>query len=175
MKKVFIISLVLLGIATVNTRSNQVLIPKQAIRFRVIANSNQKSDQDIKLLVRNKIQTELYNDVVNTKNIKEARNIVKHNLNKYDATVKIALTENQINQDYTINYGTNYFPEKTYKGVVYPEGNYESLVVTLGNGIGENWWCVLFPPLCLLEAEETEEKTTVEYHSFIKDILDKYF
>ena len=165
MKKVFIISLVLLGIATVNTRSNQVLIPKQAIRFRVIANSNQKSDQDIKLLVRNKIQTELYNDVVNTKNIKEARNIVKHNLNKYDTTVKIALTENQINQDYTINYGTNYFPEKTYKGVVYPEGNYESLVVTLGNGIGENWWCVLFPPLCLLEAEETEEKTTVEYHS----------
>lgn len=175
MKKVFIISLVLLGIATVNTRSNQVLIPKQAIRFRVIANSNQKSDQDIKLLVRNKIQTELYNDVVNTKNIKEARNIVKRNLNKYDTTVKIALTENQINQDYTINYGTNYFPEKTYKGVVYPEGNYESLVVTLGNGIGENWWCVLFPPLCLLEAEETEEKTTVEYHSFIKDILDKYF
>lgn len=175
MKKVFIISLVLLGIATVNTRSNQVLIPKQAIRFRVIANSNQKSDQDIKLLVRNKIQTELYNDVVNTKNIKEARNIVKHNLNKYDTTVKIALTENQIDQDYTINYGTNYFPEKTYKGVVYPEGNYESLVVTLGNGIGENWWCVLFPPLCLLEAEETEEKTTVEYHSFIKDILDKYF
>lgn len=175
MKKVFIISLVLLGIATVNTRSNQVLIPKQAIRFRVIANSNQKSDQDIKLLVRNKIQTELYNDVVNTKNIKEARNIVKHNLNKYDTTVKIALMENQINQDYTINYGTNYFPEKTYKGVVYPEGNYESLVVTLGNGIGENWWCVLFPPLCLLEAEETEEKTTVEYHSFIKDILDKYF
>lgn len=175
MKKVFIISLVLLGIATVNTRSNQVLIPKQAIRFRVIANSNQKSDQDIKLLVRNKIQTELYNDVVNTKNIKEARNIVKNNLNKYDTTVKIALTENQINQDYTINYGTNYFPEKTYKGVVYPEGNYESLVVTLGNGIGENWWCVLFPPLCLLEAEETEEKTTVEYHSFIKDILDKYF
>lgn len=175
MKKVFIISLVLLGIATVNTRSNQVLIPKQAIRFRVIANSNQKSDQDIKLLVRNKIQTELYNDVVNTKNIKEARNIVKRNLNKYDTTVKIALTENKINQDYTINYGTNYFPEKTYKGVVYPEGNYESLVVTLGNGIGENWWCVLFPPLCLLEAEETEEKTTVEYHSFIKDILDKYF
>ncbi len=175
MKKVFIISLVLLGIATVNTRSNQVLIPKQAIRFRVIANSNQKSDQDIKLLVRNKIQTELYNDVVNTKNIKEARNIVKHNLNKYDTTVKTTLTENQINQDYTINYGTNYFPEKTYKGVVYPEGNYESLVVTLGNGIGENWWCVLFPPLCLLEAEETEEKTTVEYHSFIKDILDKYF
>lgn len=175
MKKVFIISLVLLGIATVNTRSNQVLIPKQAIRFRVIANSNQKSDQDIKLLVRNKIQTELYNDVVNTKNIKEARNIVKHNLNKYDTTVKTTLTKNQINQDYTINYGTNYFPEKTYKGVVYPEGNYESLVVTLGNGIGENWWCVLFPPLCLLEAEETEEKTTVEYHSFIKDILDKYF
>ena len=67
----------------------------------------------------------------------------------------------------------NYFPEKEYKGVVYEEGEYESLVITLGNGLGENFWCVLFPPLCLLDTEEEPEN--VEYTSFVKEVIDKYF
>ena len=82
--------------------------------------------------------------------------------------------ENQANLEYKINYGMNYFPEKEYKGVTYEEGEYESLVITLGNGLGENFWCVLFPPLCLLEADE-EETEEVEYTSFVKEIIDKYF
>ena len=63
------------------------------------------------------------------------------------------------------------FPKKVYKGKTYQPNNYESLVITLGEGDGENWWCVLFPPLCLLEAEESEEE--VEYNFFFKTILDK--
>ena len=77
------------------------------------------------------------------------------------------------NVEYTINYGNNYFPEKEYKGVMYPEGNYESLVITLGSGLGENWWCVLFPPLCLLEAEE-EETNSVNYTFYIKEVIEKF-
>lgn len=65
----------------------------------------------------------------------------------------------------------NYFPEKEYKGVKYDEGYYESLVITLGEGKGKNWWCVLFPPLCLVEAEESDK---VEYKFFIKELIDKY-
>ena len=53
-------------------------------------------------------------------------------------------------------------------------GYYESLVVTLGSGEGKNWWCVLFPPLCFLDAEETRQKEEVEYKFFIKEIIDKY-
>ena len=69
----------------------------------------------------------------------------------------------------------NYFPEKKYKGTVYKEGEYESLVVTLGDGLGANFWCVLFPPLCLLDAEDEEQLSNVEYKSFIKELIDKYF
>ena len=65
----------------------------------------------------------------------------------------------------------NYFPEKEYKGTIYEEGEYESLLITLGSGEGNNWWCVLFPPLCLIEAEESEE---VEYSFFIKELFEKY-
>ena len=58
-----------------------------------------------------------------------------------------------------------------YKGIYYEEGEYESLVITLGEGIGNNFWCVLFPPLCLIDENEEE----VEYTSFIKELIDKYF
>ena len=76
------------------------------------------------------------------------------------------------NMDFKINYGTNYFPEKIYKGVKYEAGEYESMVVKIGSGSGDNYWCVLFPPLCLMEAEETDD---VEYKFFIKEIIDKIF
>ena len=62
-------------------------------------------------------------------------------------------------------------PEKEYKGTTYEEGYYESLVITLGSGEGDNWWCVLFPPLCLLEAEDSDD---VEYTSYVKELVDKY-
>ena len=73
--------------------------------------------------------------------------------------------------DYEVSFGLNYFPEKEYKGVVYKEGEYESLVITLGNGEGENFWCVLFPPICTLEVEEDDD---ISYRFLIKDLFDKY-
>ena len=65
----------------------------------------------------------------------------------------------------------NYFPEKIYKGVKYPEGNYESMVVEIGNASGDNYWCVLFPPLCMIEAKESED---IEYKFFISEIINKF-
>lgn len=79
--------------------------------------------------------------------------------------------EEKYNLDYKINFGENYFPEKEFNGVTYEEGYYESVLVTLGKGEGDNWWCVLFPPLCLLEAEESDE---VEYKFFVQELIDKY-
>ena len=79
--------------------------------------------------------------------------------------------ENNYNETFEINYGTNYFPEKIYKGVKYPEGNYESMVIKIGVASGDNYWCVLFPPLCMMEAKETDK---VEYKFFIEEIINKY-
>ena len=76
--------------------------------------------------------------------------------------------------EFTINFGNNYFPDKEYKEVLYEKGYYESLVVTLGKGEGDNWWCVLFPPLCLLEAEDNNS-SDVEYQLFVVKMLEKIF
>ncbi len=175
MKKVIIIVALFVGIFYMSHKETEVIIPKEAIRFRVIANSNSSKDQQNKLIVRDSIQKQMTEDLTSTKNIEEARISIASNLNKYNNLIEKTLQENNINSDFNINYGMNYFPKKVYKGVTYEAGNYESLVITLGDGLGKNWWCVMFPPLCLLEAEETEETTEVEYKFFIKELIDKYF
>lgn len=175
MKKVIIIVALFVGIFYMSHKETEVIIPKEAIRFRVIANSNSSKDQQNKLIVRDSIQKQMTEDLTSTKNIEEARISITSNLNKYNNLIEKTLQENNINSDFNINYGMNYFPKKVYNGVTYEAGNYESLVITLGDGLGKNWWCVMFPPLCLLEAEETEETTEVEYKFFIKELIDKYF
>lgn len=175
MKKVIIIVALFVGIFYMSHKETEVIIPKEAIRFRVIANSNSSKDQQNKLIVRDSIQKQMTEDLTSTKNIEEARISITSNLNKYNNLIEKTLQKNNINSDFNINYGMNYFPKKVYKGVTYEAGNYESLVITLGDGLGKNWWCVMFPPLCLLEAEETEETTEVEYKFFIKELIDKYF
>lgn len=174
MKKIILVVAIILTMYSLNNKQEELIIPKEAIRFRVIANSNSKVDQENKILVRNNIQNQITNDLQLASNLTEARKVIASNLTKYDNIVSKTLSDNSINSNYSINYGMNYFPEKVYKGVTYEEGEYESLVVTLGDGLGKNWWCVLFPPLCLLEAEETEEKAEVEYKFFIKELIDKY-
>lgn len=174
MKKILVIAIVLIIMFNLNNKQEEIIIPNEAIRFRVIANSNEASDQNTKLLIRDTIQTKMTTDLRKTNNIEEARTTLKKELPTYENLVENTLNNNDIETNFNVNYGMNYFPEKVYKGVKYEEGYYESLVVTLGNGKGNNWWCVLFPPLCLLEAEETEETTEVEYKFFISELIDKY-
>ena len=146
-------------------------IPNDALRIRIIPNSNSEFDQRIKRSVRDELEITLYDLLKDAKNSSEASEIIKNNLSLVDKDVKRVLNNNNYNLDYNINYGYNYFPEKEYKGVKYEEGYYESLLVTLGKGEGDNWWCVLFPPLCLIEGEDNDK---VEYKSLVEEILKKY-
>lgn len=174
MKKVLLISLVLIvAISYFNGQAEEILIPENAIRFRVIANSNTYEDQALKMKVRDALQADLYFLLKDTKTEEEASQLIESSIPAFSKTIEQVLQGS--NQTFQINYGMNYFPEKVYKGVKYADGDYQSLVVTLGEGKGDNWWCVLFPPLCLLEAEETEETTEVEYQFFVKELIDQFF
>ena len=171
-KLVIVLSIVMLIIVNSKT-NNEIIIPNDAIRIRVIASSNTDFDQKIKKDVKETLQQRLNTILKDAKNIEEVREILNNNLKGIDFTVEKILEKNKIEPVFHTTYGLNYFPPKEYKGITYEEGYYESLVVTLGKGEGDNWWCVLFPPLCLMES--TEEKIEeVEYKSFIKEILDKY-
>lgn len=151
--------------------AKNLTIPEDAIRIRIIPNSNSAFDQDIKRKVKDKIEITMYDLLKDAENSKEAEEIIKNNLELVDKDVQKILSDENYDKGYKINFGENYFPEKTYKGVKYEEGYYESLLITLGKGEGDNWWCVLFPPLCLIEAEENTE---VEYKSIVMELIEKY-
>lgn len=148
-----------------------ITIPDEAIRFRVVPHSDEKVDQEVKLLVRDEVQNYMSIILQNIDDINVSREIISSNIPQIRDIVEQVLQGENYNLPYTVNFGLNYFPTKEYKGITYIEGYYESLVITLGSGNGSNWWCVLFPPLCLIEAEENEN---IEYTSYIKKILDKY-
>lgn len=174
MKKTIFIFLIMIIIYMLigNVVAKNNLIPDEAIRIRVIANSNSDYDQKIKLKVKDQIQRDMYVILKDTKELEEARFLISNNLSNVEKNINRILKQENYNLPFTINFGLNYFPEKEYKGIKYEEGYYESVVVTLGEGLGDNWWCVLFPPLCLIEAEES---TDVEYTTLVKSIIDKYF
>ncbi|MBQ7141407.1 MAG: stage II sporulation protein R [Bacilli bacterium] len=174
MKKIIIISLVIICFIMVNKNVNasDITIPAEAIRLRVLANSNSKYDQEVKMDVSFQIQNEIYNMLKDKTNIEDARDTLKNNINVLETAVEKILREKSYINTFKVEYGYNYFPEKEYKGVKYDAGEYESVLITLGEGKGNNWWCVLFPPLCLIEAEESDE---VEYKFFVKELIEKYF
>ena len=174
MKKIIIIMITILTFALVskNVNANSIMIPEEAIRLRVLANSDSTYDQQVKLEVANEVQNEIYDLLKDTTSINESRNIIKNNIPKIENAVEKVFKEKNYVNTFKVKYGYNYFPEKEFKGVKYSEGEYESVLVTLGEGKGKNWWCVLFPPLCLIEAEESDE---VEYKFFVQELLEKYF
>ena len=106
--------------------------------------------------------------------VKKARKIINDSIPELEEDIQNIFNNNTYDEDFKIIFGDNYFPDKVYKGVIYNEGDYESLVIYIGESKGDNWWCVLFPPLCLLEASESDTGE-VEYRSIVKDIIDKIF
>lgn len=151
-----------------------VVIPDGAIRVRVIANSNTLWDQSMKMKVKEYIEDHLSILLVGVDDIDEAREIISDNIIRLNDDIDKLFLDNDYDMDFNINFGDNYFPNKEYRGVVYNEGVYESLVVTIGSGEGDNWWCVLFPPLCLLESDG-EDVSDVVYRSWIVEMIDRIF
>lgn len=174
-KKLFFIFIILIIIFMYkNSLKDENIIPNDAIRFRIIANSNSIEDQNIKIQVRNEVQNKLLTLIKDSESLEETRNIIKYNIPTIKNIVKEKLEELDYKEEFDIKYGANFFPEKQYKGLTYKSGNYESLVITIGEGKGDNFWCVLFPPLCLLESTENNSNE-VEYKFFVKEIINRYF
>lgn len=167
MKKIIIVLGIIMMFVLFSQKKDNIVIPNDAIRYRIIANSDSDIDQKIKWEANKEVLPIIVDVMTNSKTKDESKENILNSIDKIDQRL------NQFDIDYNVNYGYNYFPSKTYSNVSYKDGYYESLVITLGNGLGNNWWCVLFPPLCLLDATETEPDN-VEYDLYVRKILNKY-
>ena len=171
MKKIILLLTIIVSIFIYKeNKNNEVIIPDTAIRLRVIPNSNSALDQNMKLKVKDYLEDNTYNLLKDTNDINTARKIIKDNIDDIDKNVSTIFTDNNYNMDYNINYGYNYFPTKEYRGIKYKEGYYESIVISIGDAKGDNFWCVLFPNLCLIDTENT---TDIEYKSWALEKINK--
>ncbi|QNK58267.1 stage II sporulation protein R [Paenibacillus sp. PAMC21692] len=137
-------------------------IPTEAIRLRILANSDSAADQMVKRIVRDEIVKAMNGWATGPQNIEEARRTIQSKLPELETIVASVLKSRGFEYDSSAELGLVEFPTKMYGNKVYPAGQYEALLVTIGEGKGQNWWCVLFPPLCFVDAATGEASAAAE-------------
>lgn len=167
MKKILIVLLLLFGLYLFSKDDSR--ISDDSIRFRVIANSNSEEDIKMKELVVKELSSTLFKE----NSLEGTRSNIISNISQIEKRIDRVFDNNNYDKTYNVIYGMNEFPEKIYNGVVYEKGLYESLVVEIGDGRGNNYWCFLYPSLCLVDYKNGEEE--VKYKSKIAEIIDKLF
>lgn len=149
-KKLFYIILfftLILTISITSCISIQKSLSKKVLRLHILANSNSSFDQELKLKVRDEVVKYLTPLLKNSSNLSETKEIISNNLSSINDVAQ-SVVSNFSNYKTTCSLATSSFPTKQYENISFPAGKYEALKISIGNGEGNNWWCVMFPPLC---------------------------
>ncbi|MVB11880.1 Stage II sporulation protein R (spore_II_R) [Caprobacter fermentans] len=147
-------------------------IPSQVLRLHVLANSDTQEDQSLKLKVRDRILQESAGMLDDVHNRNEAEKAVRQRL---PLLKKAAQNEiKKLGYDYPVEakLAKTYFTTRTYGDVTLPAGEYDALEITIGSGKGHNWWCVIFPQLCLPAAQDKKQLEDVLNPTELKIVRD---
>lgn len=125
------------------------------IRFHVIANSDSDEDQELKFKVRNRVLGKVQNALEGSQGAAQTRAYIEKNLEEIEACARQCVRAEGYDYNVKARIGVTAIPAKQYDDVYFPAGSYEALTITIGEGKGQNWWCVVFPPLCLVDARES--------------------
>ena len=128
-------------------------IAGKVLRFHVLANSDSEEDQDLKMKVKEAVVSYL-DSCLNDKGLtlEETKSIVASRKEDVIELAEYVNRENGYNYSVTAELTTDYFPIKSYGDVTLPAGEYEAFRIEIGNAEGKNWWCILYPPLCFVDA-----------------------
>ena len=133
-------------------QSLQKSMAQEVFRFHVLANSDSKEDQAVKMKVKENIITYLKKQMPETANVEQTIDWIKVHLYEIENVSRMTLHVAKSNCNVVAEVTQSYFPDKTYGDITFPKGNYEALRVKIGNAEGQNWWCVLYPNLCFIDA-----------------------
>ena len=172
MKKVcisfLIIAIIVLssvGIFTLNAQPK-----KEYLRIHIRANSNLSEDQQVKYLVKNDIVEFLTPYIAQCDTKQKAISMLNDNLKNIESVAKRTLKQNGFDYSVKASVNNEQFPTRVYDGVCLDAGFYDALIIELGEGKGDNWWCVVYPPLCF-----TGEGCSYIYKSKIIEIINGFF
>lgn len=139
-------------------------ISEDVFRLHILANSDSEEDQSLKLKVRDEV-LEYTEDLFNLASSKEeAEKIISDNLQSISNVAYCTLLENGYDYTVTAEITNMYFATRYYEGFTLPSGMYDALRITIGEGGGHNWWCVMYPSICISSAQEKDDKA--------KEVLD---
>ena len=173
----FLLFLSLSAISYANSVSTD--ISKNVFRLHVLANSDSPEDQDLKYKVRDSLINYMDSICTDLNNKADAINIAQNHINDFKEIALDVIKENGYNYNVEVEIGNFEFPTKQYGDISLPAGFYDALRVKIGKAEGQNWWCVMFPPLCFVDVssgvvpdeskENLQENLSDEDYSLISD------
>lgn len=135
-------------------------IRQSLLRLHVIASGDTKEEQELKLKVRDAILEKGAAVFSQNDSLSDAESKIEDNLSLLKQTAENTIRENGYTYSATVELTKSYFPTRQYENITLPAGSYNAVKVIIGEGEGQNWWCVMFPPMCLPAASDSEKKLT---------------
>ncbi len=170
----FILIHILGGIATfgiLNQKNSSA--NSEYLRIHIRANSNSEIDQNVKYQVRDAVVEAMIPFLSECTTKKEAERIIESNFSYIEGIANSVLLKNGFTYTSKARLANEEFPTRSYDGIVFEQGFYDALILDLGNGEGNNWWCVVYPPLCFLKSNATGKD--VVYKSKLVEIIKSFF
>ena len=171
MKKIGVILSVIIMVIIVIFGTTYKQINKDYLRIHIRANSNAEVDQLVKYKIKDAVVQVLTPYIANCENFDEVKDVLGKNLDVIDLTANKILKQNGFNYTAKSKLCEEEFPTRTYNGYTLQAGFYDAIIVELGKAEGDNWWCVVYPPLCFTS---TENGTNVVYKSRILNMIENF-
>ncbi len=144
------------------------------MRIHIRANSNSEADQNIKFLIKDQIVDFLTPTVANVESVAELKQVLQNNLTDIEKLTEKILKQNGFSYGASVSLNNELFPTRYYDGVLLPSDYYDAIIVNLGQSKGDNWWCVVYPPLCFVGEENTGSNAII-YKSKLLELVNKFF
>jgi len=144
-------------------------LSENMIRLHIVANSNSKTDQDIKYRIRDELINHMIEKADELKSKEDARAYIQSHTEELKTIADRVIANSGLMYTAKVSYGKYAFPSKRYNNLILPAGYYDSVKIDIGKAEGENWWCVMFPPLCFID--ETKGEMDKEYFDMLKNEL----
>ena len=161
LKRVVICALITAGVWSWGLICDRQTLRNEILRLHVVASSDSRSDQAVKLRVRDAVLESISEDLRNVGDIDQAREYIRENLPKIEEAANKALEALGCQDRAVATLKEELFDKRVYDTFSLPAGIYESLRITIGSGEGKNWWCVAFPTLCIPATSEGFEDVAV--------------
>ncbi len=174
MKKLISIMIAIVSIFLLAGCGSNSTTQEQYLRIHIRANSNSRIDQNIKYTIKDDLVNYLTPLVSQCNSFDEVVDMIDENINDMENLCDNILTDNGFSYTSKIMINEEYFPTRAYGEYVLESDFYDAIIVNLGEAKGDNWWCVVYPPLCFLNAKNVD-KNNIVYKSKILELINKFF